>query len=264
MVKSDEIIKTMEQYFSTDGKMHYFGDDTAVTWLNSVFASSIPYVGDAPDMFFKKGELVIIIEHFEFDCYRATKKGSSFRREEARIQRAFDSTPMSGNSLMIHDEIHGQSSYADYLNNVKRSFAEHYARIDQYIENLTEAGAITVASTVKVVFLIDDVSPLGSIMIDNDAPWGSDATCIIELSRCKEFLDLLSSSPKVDYVIACSSFGSKRIVWFIDRDNIQEYYDHVADYESMSFLQTNPFVLTGKMLIPNEEINRQSSVDDEQ
>lgn len=263
MAKGEEVIRTLQQYFSTDGIMQYCGDDSAVTWLNSIFASSVPYIGDSPDMFFKKDDLVIIIEHFEFDCYHATKKGSSFRREEARIQREFDSTPMSGNSLMIHDEIHGQSSYTDYLNNVKRSFAEHYARIDQYIENLTEAGAITKVSIVKVVFLIDDVSPLGSIMIDNNAPWGSDATRIIELSRCKVFLDLLSSSPKVDYVIACSSFGSNRTVWLIDRDNIQDYYKHVVDYESMDFFQTNPFVLTGKMLIPDEEINRQGSVDNE-
>lgn len=252
MAKREEVIKTLQQYFSTDGVMHYFGDNDSVVALTNLFASAVPYVGDAPDMFFLYNNQVLIVEHFEFDCYRATKKGSSFRREEARIQRAFDSTPMVGSSLIRHDTIHAKSSYKDYINNAKRSFKEHYSKIDRYFNNLVEAGVIQDSSVTKTMFLIDDVSPVGSIMIDNNAPWGSDAVCLVELCHCKEFLDLLSSSPKVDYVIACSSFGSKRFVWFVDQENIQEYYNHVIDYESMDFLREDPFVVTGAMLIPKQ------------
>ena len=102
------------------------------------------------------------MEHFEFDCYQRTRKGSSYRLEEARIQRAFDALPLVGNKAVLHDAINAPNSYEDYIKNVKQSFDEHYAKIDSYIQNLISDNVISDDSEVKVMFLIEDVSPLGT------------------------------------------------------------------------------------------------------
>ena len=43
---------------------------------------------DAPDMLVRKDNIALIIEHFEFDSYRVTRKGSQNRREQSRIEGA--------------------------------------------------------------------------------------------------------------------------------------------------------------------------------
>lgn len=64
------------------------------------------------------------------------------------------------------------------------------------------------------MFLIEDVSPLGSIISETD---GLKA---LSLHMCKEFLTELEMSPQVDYVLTCSCAGNSQGVWFIDRSDI--------------------------------------------
>ena len=246
----NEAYKTIKQYFSEDGVMQYRGNKKTVLALTELFATTKPIFSDAPDLYFRKDNLVLIIEHFEFDCYYAGKKGSSFRREEARIQRALETAPMTGNSLIMHDEIKGKASYEDYIRNLKKSFEEHYARIDTYINNLSDQGIIHDDTDVKVMFLIDDVSPLGAHVIDNSVNWGDNAVFTIELGCCREFLDLLSASPKVDYALACSSCSNNRLIWFINRHSIRDYYRHAKNYASMTFVPFRTQVISVQILIP--------------
>lgn len=250
----NEAYKTIKRYFSEDGVMLYRGKKKTVEALAELFATTSPTFSDKPDLYFQRDNLVLIIEHFEFDCYHAGKKGSSFRREEDRIQREFDAIPMTGDTRVLHNEIRGKASYEDYISNVKRSFEEHYLRIDTYIRNLTNKGIITNDSVVKIMFLIDDVSPLGTYMIDNSVKWGENDVCTIELGCCKEFLDLLSDSPKVDYVLAVSSCSDERFIWFIDRHQLRDYYRHTKDYASMTFQRLNVQVTEIQMRVSEEQM----------
>ncbi len=248
-----EIIRTLRQYFSVDGKLQYWGDDKTVKALTEMFATAKPYGEEAPDMYFIKGNRVLIIEHFEFDCYHAAKNGSSsFRREEARIKRVFDAVPLTEQRITVmRDVIRGKSSYEDYVKNVRRNFLKHYKKIDKYFEKLKEVGVIREETDVKVMFLIDDVSPLGALVVDNNDKWNEGDTSSVQLSCSIEFLNLLTDSPKVDYVISCSTCFSNPMVWFISRNNLSAYYQHSVDYASMRFLSLTPHVIEVRTIVPS-------------
>jgi len=97
------------------------------------------------------------------------------------------------------------------------------------------------------MFLVEDVSPLGSMVIDND----SKQRPIIVL-LCKEFLDLFGEAVELDYVLACSSNAYENLLWFADRNEIDEYYKHAADYEMMTFLDFDVQVTGFKIALPKE------------
>ena len=235
--------------YMNGGKVHYMGSEERIhEFVDMIYPDRIK-VGDAPDFFVDDGQTVLIIEHFAFDCYRATSKGSAHRRELARIQRKEDSIEATEEGVIIHDVINGKPSYQDYIRNVVRSFNEHYNQIDNYITNLKRLGAITDNKQVRTAFLIEDTSPIGSIVLRRE---GNNVELEpVCLAFCKEFLDVLRNSPKLDFVLSCAS---KENVWLIDCHDLQEYYDHSIDYASMDFVTTPPQVIAGMMLVPNEKL----------
>lgn len=250
-------LNAFEKYLFNGGEIHYHGEGGNVrSFVDMLEPQNIHVNRDAPDMYIQKGDTVVIVEHFEFDSYKATKKGSEHRQELARIRRKEDSLLPTEAGVRLHEEIQGVSSYENYLSNVTRSFNEHYAHIDLYIENLKKEGVITDSSTVKVLFFAEDVSPLGTVVIQQD----DDASGImmVTLSDCKEFLDLLSKSCRVDYVLACSSYNNEWLVWFIDQSELETYYDHVIEYSTLQFLHFKPQVISYKMLLPDNQLNEQS------
>ncbi len=252
-MKNDEVVKTLQQYFSKDGTMTYKGGDETVKVLTELFATVSPIRYNAPDLFFVKDSLVLIVEHFEFDCYQRTRKGSSYRLEEARIEREFNARPMEGDSSVMHATINAPSSYEYYISNVKHTFDEHYARIDTYVQNLTKIGVVREDSKVKVMFLIDDVSPLGTMTVDNNVGWGENDRHPIVLGACKDFLDFLSERQKVDYVLACSSFGSEPYIWFINQNDLKAYQDTAIDYSIRQFIPFTVNVILGAVKVHKEE-----------
>ena len=233
--------------------MTYKGNDETVRVLVELFATVSPTRYNAPDLFFVKDRLVLIVEHFEFDCYKRTKKGSSFRSEEARIEREFNALPMKENSSVMHATIDAKSSYEYYINNVKQSFDEHYDRIDTYVQNLTKIGVVKEDSDVKVMFLIDDVSPLGTMTVDNSAGWGENDRHPIVLGACKDFLDFLSERKKVNYVLACSSYGSEPYIWFINQNDLKVYQESAIDYSAREFIPIKVNVILGAVIVPKQE-----------
>ncbi len=247
-------INALKKYIVNGGHLKYHGSGVSARKFVEALEPQNMYASDAPDFFIKTGDLVLIIEHFEFDCYKVTRKGSEHRREAARIQRKEDALQPTEEGVTLHEVIRGESSYEEYINNVTRSFNEHYSHIDLYFENLKKAGIITDSSTVKVLFFVEDVSPLGTVVVGQH----DDATGImmVSLADSREFLDLLSNSPRVDYVLACASYNNENEIWFIDRSELDSYYEHVMDYSSLRFLSFKPQVIAYKMLVPDEKMNQ--------
>ena len=253
-------IDALEKYFVNGGHLNYYGSGVNVqSFVNDLNPQNI-YIGDAPDFYIKSDDDVLVIEHFEFDCYKASRKGSEHRQELARIQRKEDAMKPTEKGVALHETIHGESSYENYICNVTRSFNEHYSHIELYFDNLKNAGIIKDRSKVKVLFFVEDVSPLGTVVFGEQ----NNATGLItvSLAQSREFLDLLRESPLVDYVLACSSYNNEREIWFIDRSELNAYYEHVIDYSSLQFLSFKPHVISCKIFIPDEVINRHDEKED--
>ena len=252
MERANELLKAINKYFSSDDgtNMRYYGTGSAAKAFADIFQTGEKLIGDAPDMLICKNDEALIIEHFEFDSYRVTQKGSQNRREQSRIDRLEDKLVPTESGICFHDKIHGHSSYENYIQNVCRNFEEHFRRIDTYKENLRDYGLIDDTKAVKVLFFIEDTSPLGSMVVDPSK--NPPSVQPINLGQCQEFLSLLNSSPDVDYVLACSMAGSIKVVWFIDRNEVGEYLKESIDYSKMQFIGYEAQVLGFQLLIPNE------------
>lgn len=246
----NEATITLEHYLRNEcNSVHYLGADTGVNLFREVLQDGKSIPGDAPDLVVIKGNIAIIIEHFEFDSFRVTRKGSTSRTEQARIEREQRLIPATPEGVVYHSKIQAPCSYSDYIANVSRSFKEHYGRIATYKKNLIECGTVSTEMIVKTLFLIDDVSPVGSIAFDRNSQKAQ--TVPVILAQSPEFLQLLSNSRDLDYVLCCSSAGSDEYIWFIDLDELPAYVEKQCDYASMHFFSNNPSVVIGKIIIPD-------------
>lgn len=247
---SQEAYNTLFKYFGQNdtNTVHYLGDNKAVIACGNALANSQVVFDDAPDMYLVDNDTVYIIEHFEFDCFKRTKKGSAYRRREAIIDKEFDKIEPSEEGITFHAVIQEESSYKFFLDNIKTYFDYHYNRIPNYIENLKNKGIIRKNDRVKIIFFIEDVSPLGTIVFDRKR--GSMEPVI--LASSKEFLEYYKSKPNVDYIISCSQCEKYDYIWFIDRNQIEEYFNNTRDYSKMEFLNFEPNEIRFKMIIPNK------------
>ena len=246
-MENEAVRALFKNYSATNGMdVRFLGTGKGAHYFADFMQNAVCFADDAPDMILKMDNKVIIIEHFEFDSYHVGRKGSQGRQEMARIQRNEGSIEATKDGVLFSDEIKRKSSFRDLISNLCRNFKEHYNRIPKYKENLREYGLIGDSTQVKVMFLVEDVSPLGSMVLDDN----KQRPIIVLLYR--EFLDLFRDSLDVDYVLACSSAADKDFMWFADRDEIGEYYQNAVDYASMTFLDFDVQVTGFKMTLPQE------------
>lgn len=246
----NEATRTLEHYLRKESNtVHFLGADAGVNLFCEVMQDGRSIPGDAPDLVIIKDNSAVIIEHFEFDSFRVTRKGSTSRNEQARIEREQRLIPATPEGVLYHSKIQAPCSYSDYIANVSRSFKEHYGRIATYKKNLIDSGTISDGMIIKTLFLIDDVSPIGSIAFDRNSQKAQ--TVPVILAQSPEFLQLLSNSPDLDYVLCCSSAGNNEYIWFIDLSELPAYIEKQCDYANMQFLSNHPSVMIGKISIPD-------------
>jgi hypothetical protein len=246
---SQEETDAFYKYIFEEGVLHYCGNDRNVKRLIDMRDGGIIYSGDKPDFFILKDNHLLIVEHFEFDCYPVTERGgSSFRLEDARITKRENAViPKENESVEIHDIIRGEPTYQNYIQNATRSFTKHYTKIDLYISNLKAQGVPVENMDIEIMFFIVDVSPLGSVVLSNKKDnW---ATIPVVLALSSEFLELLEKSPRVNYVLACSEYNGHIYRWLIDRKQLNKYRKKTENYSTMEMPRLTPHVLTIKRLL---------------
>lgn len=239
---NNEIIKTLEKYiWNNECELHYLGSDKKVNEISKFLTHNEVLIDDRPDMAICIDDKCLAIEHFEFDCYEKKKNGSQNKKEQARIKRNITKT-----DEIIRDQIYGKCSYENYIKNVTNTFLVHYNKIEDYRSNLLEKDIINKNTYFKMAFLIEDVSPIGSIV------YNCDGLKPIFLSHCREFLDLLQLCISVDYIIACSTVNYHRYIWIIGSEDIKEYKDNAIEYGKMSFFDPTPQVSGWVFKLPND------------
>lgn len=107
------------------------------------------------------------------------------------------------------------------------------------------------STPLKIAFLIEDMSPLGTIAYDDGGQ------CPIVLALSREFLKLMRNNPAVDYVITCSSAGTNKYIWLISRESLDEYDKNSVDYASMKFINFTPKVLSYKIEVPRGNLENE-------
>lgn len=245
---SDEAVETINKYFHDEqNEMHYFGNADVAQEVANCFSNGNILTGDAPDLIILSNGSCLIVEHFEFDCYKNNRSGSENRKEQARVEKVFRNAAPHKKGKLVHDVINGTSSYNQYIKNITEVFSEHYKRIPNYKSNLIENGFIRADTQIKMSFLIEDVSPLGTMA------YCDDTLQPIVLALSKEFLGLMHESPDVDFVIACSGAGSNNYLWLIINNDLDVYIQNTVDYAKMSFIDFTPQVLSYRIELSKNE-----------
>jgi len=243
MTREFEVFRT---YINEAGGIRTYQEITADSYFAYMLKTGeIVFDRDHPDMYIRSGDDILIIEHFEFDSYPRKKgKGSEFRREESRIDRKLDELEYHEHGRTLIDSIHGDSSYENYIANAEHSFMKHYGEIEKYKDRLRDEGIITSRSKVKVLFFIEDVSPLGSIA--GTHAWSND-TEQVTLARSKEFIEFLKGHDKLDFILAANEYSGKKSLWFIDCAQLPVYETQAVDYKSLGFISFHPQVAGGRI-----------------
>ena len=213
-----------------------------------MFYASNHFDHDAPDYVIVKNDDILIVEHFDIDCYKSDRHGSKFRQEKGRIDRSVNNIPATLEGKPYHYVVEGEPSFENYILNLNTSFSNHYLKINNYKQNIVNEGFTNDFAKIKTLFLINDSSPVGTVTIDDSG----NLQPVISL-LCSEFLDLFSKSDNLDYVLSTSMINSEKLIYFADRNNLLNYYKECIDYRQFRFLNAKPHTIGFKIAIPTPE-----------
>lgn len=183
----------------------------------------------SPDGYSKIGNKVLIIEHFEFDSaqtiYKKNEsKGSENRKELGRIEKEVKQSLLEGN-VFSKNAINCKYNIKQYIKNAISGFKNHYAKIPSYKKHLRAEKIINDDTETKVMFLIEDTTPLINLDCKNMEP--------IILVKCDKFLDVFEKHKHVDYILCFSEYNkqddifsdykTEKKIFFLSQLSIQDY-----------------------------------------
>ena len=118
-----ELEMIIQKYLSKEGTAITFSDFDQQE-VNKLFH----YMGiyERPDILSIYDNKIVAIEHFEFDSYKNTSKGSDFKIQksfiERKMQNKINSELKTKDEVVVHDEIKNSSNVHQYYDNFKKVF----------------------------------------------------------------------------------------------------------------------------------------------
>lgn len=146
-----------------------------------------------PDAIAEKGQILLLLEHFQFDNSGLNKKGSLQNQITAKTDRELTKLLEKNKKFAaIHETV--KKSGVNYVENFQKQFNSHVKNIDKY---KLEIQGDTKRKYAKWItgFVIEDSSPFGS------AYWNNNEVKYVNLLYSKEFLDLFEKATQLDFVI---------------------------------------------------------------
>lgn len=176
---------------------------------------------NAPDMFSVLEDKIIIIEHFQFDASRATRKGMKGLCKENELKRRIDNYAAGNESSEWSlEKTDYEISFSDWQNNFENTFNNHYKKINTYINNVT-SYLNKPNNNIITGFLIENEFP--PIINKNEKFFGE-----LPYYATKQFWDFFFQKEKVGFVIFMGGLYGKRQITYIDHKSMN-YIEHIID-----------------------------------
>ena len=212
---------------------------------DKMFQRLVP--SERPDMYAELDDKIIILEHFEFDASRNTRKGMKGREEEARLEQRLSAVPMD--CSMHIDAARYETSLQDWQVNFEHTFRKHYDRIDAYKEAVTERTG-NCGKPILVGFLIEqELSPFVNIGYKPDE---------LPYFKTTQFAEVIQNSPKLDFVMFCGYLGGVARITYRDREALNKDRNRLVDLSdekvSWSHLNGNDVVMFGGFEITRDDL----------
>lgn len=212
---------------------------------NKMFQQLVPF--ERPDMYAELDDKIIILEHFEFDASRSTRKGMKGRAEESMLEKRLQSLPTDG--TMHIDGTRYEMSLQYWQENCERTFHNHYQRIDVYKEHVASQTRDN-KKPIFVGFMIEqELSPIVNI-----------GRSIEELPyfMTTQFAEVIQESPKVDFLLFCGYLNGRVRITYRDRMALDKDSHRLVDLRdenvTLSHINGNDVVLFGGFEITKEEL----------
>lgn len=212
-----------------NGKISYLRNTSSeiVEWIGSDFEVNSFEIKETyingPDLFIKLSNMVIAIEHFEFDSTRNTRKGT--KNNKCRVENKRTHLHKLKNINHIGDKVNSQfklseKSLVNYRENLLRSYRNHYNRIKDYKNNLIKASIAESFDEIVMAFLIIDSTTDGNKFFNAITR----EVCPLSPLNIKEFRDEMSSSPYVDLLLLGDGIGKDKrlLVMELNENSMQD------------------------------------------
>lgn len=252
----NELKNIITKYFSKDNDAITYSKIDEVE-LNKMIQHMGGY--ERPDILSIYDDKIVAIEHFEFDSYKNTKKGSDFKIQdsiiEQKMKKRIDSELGVKKEIYLHDEIKNNSDLKQYYNNFKKVFISHIDNIPEYKNHIIDDFGNN--KKIEFRFFAEDVSPLGSYYYRE-----SNINPSLLLPFSKENIDLLRQHKEIKGMIfgiyAMNEY--KLVLMYNDDETLdkieKDEYFKVKDSEFFSF---NPQTTAFATLIPRDKVEVESN-----
>ena len=203
---------------------------------NQLLHGLIPY--ERPDMYADLDDLVIILEHFEFDASRQNRKGMMGKEEENHLKRRIEQAKPDGKFYI--DCARYDISLEDWQKNFESCFQSHYDRIDVYKRRITDIIGNN-EKPIRIGFFVENqFSPIINIFGD-----------IAELQYCDtvQFANVILANQNIDFLLFGGYINGKAQIKYIDRVALEIIYDNLIDLQdervTLSHINSNEAVIYG-------------------
>lgn len=250
-----ELEEILRKYFSKDTEATvYFNLDQEL--FNKVISNVGCY--EKPDILSIFDDKVVAIEHFEFDSYKRSRKGSEYKIENNMIEKKFDKEIneklKTQKDAIVHGQINSIASADNYFNNFKKNFLAHYEKIDSYIEHIKSDYPNT--KDVTICFFAEDVTPLGNYFMNRKTSYNP---YLLNPLYSDEIIDILNKCPRVKYlVIGCYAISGYKLLIFENKKEVFKKYKKVRiEFNKNEYMAFQPQTTGFATKITQEEIERE-------
>ncbi len=185
---------------------------------------------ERPDVIYEDEKNIVGIEYFKFDSSRKNRNGSSLLREQARLEKSLLSRYYKTGERYLVEKNDSDLSYQNYIKSAVSAFQKHKNNVAEYKKNLSIRAP---QKRITIVFFIDDVTILGNYAITER---GKEEP--LRILYVKEFLDELSTSPDLDYIISRGQvkyYYCESIIMELTSDVLAKQYKEIYDNKKIVF-----------------------------
>ena len=247
----NELKNIISKYFSKDNEAITYSNIDEIE-LNKMIQHMGGY--ERPDILSIYDNKIVAIEHFEFDSYKNTRKGSDYKIQdsiiEQKMQKKIDSDLAIEKEIYLHDEIKNNSDLKQYYSNFKKVLTSHIDNIQEYRNHIVDDFGND--KDIEFWFFAEDVSPLGSYYYRKN---NINPSLLLPFS--KENIDILRQHKEIKGII----FGIyamkeyKLVIMYNDDETLDKIENN--DYfkvKNSEFFSFNPQTTAFAILIPNDKV----------
>ena len=194
---------------------------------------------ESPDFYSIVSGKLVLLEHFEFDASKRTRKGMEGKKEEKALSNRIK------NDHRINQWIADQASYSisfnDWQSNFENVFDTHYNKIFTYVNNAQEKTVCTYKNIV-IGFIIEN-------MLSPEIEYNGKFDGELEYVKTKQFWDFFSTKKLVDFVLFMGFLNGEPYITYVDhQSNVvqSELYDLTDKNLSLSKINYNDISLYSK------------------